>query len=46
MPEQTLIVRDGTVGCFGSNFLGQCGRSQGFTEIIRPTSVPGANVLE
>jgi alpha-tubulin suppressor-like RCC1 family protein len=41
-----IIVRDGTVGCFGSNFLGQCGRSQGFTEIIRPTAVPGANVLE
>jgi alpha-tubulin suppressor-like RCC1 family protein len=41
-----VIVRDGTVGCFGSNFLGQCGRSQGFTEIIQPTSVPGASALE
>jgi alpha-tubulin suppressor-like RCC1 family protein len=41
-----IIVRDGTVGCFGSNFLGQCGQSQGFSEIIRPTAVPGANVLE
>jgi alpha-tubulin suppressor-like RCC1 family protein len=41
-----IIVRDGTVGCFGSNFLGQCAQSQGFTDITRPTAVPGVNALE
>jgi alpha-tubulin suppressor-like RCC1 family protein len=41
-----IIVRDGTVGCFGTNFLGQCAQSQGFAEVIRPTAVPGVNALE
>ena len=41
-----IIVRDGTVGCFGSNFLGQCAQSQGYTDITRPTAVPGVNALE
>jgi len=40
-----VIVKDGTVGCFGSNFLGQCGQSQGFTEIANPIAVPGVNAL-
>jgi alpha-tubulin suppressor-like RCC1 family protein len=35
-----VIVRDGTVGCFGSNFLGQCAQSQGFSEIVNPIAVP------
>jgi hypothetical protein len=41
-----IIVRDGAVGCFGTNFLGECAQSQGFTEVIRPTAVPGVNALE
>jgi alpha-tubulin suppressor-like RCC1 family protein len=41
-----IIVRDGTVGCFGSNFLGQCAQSQGYAEVIRPTAVPGVNALQ
>jgi alpha-tubulin suppressor-like RCC1 family protein len=40
-----VIVRDGTVGCFGSNFLGQCAQSQGFSEIVNPTAVEGVNAL-
>ncbi len=40
-----VIVRDGTVGCFGSNFLGQCGQSQGFSEIVNPVAVPGVNAM-
>ncbi len=41
-----IIVQDGTVGCFGSNFLGQCAQSQGYAEVIRPTAVPGVNALQ
>jgi alpha-tubulin suppressor-like RCC1 family protein len=41
-----VIVRDGTVGCFGSNFLGQCAQSQGYVEVILPTAVPGLNALQ
>jgi hypothetical protein len=40
-----VIVKDGTVGCFGSNFLGQCGQSQGFTEIVNPIAVQGVNAM-
>jgi alpha-tubulin suppressor-like RCC1 family protein len=40
-----VIVRDGTVGCFGSNFLGQCAQSQGFSEIVNPIAVDGVNAL-
>jgi alpha-tubulin suppressor-like RCC1 family protein len=38
-----VIVRDGTVGCFGSNFLGQCAQSQGFSEIVTPIAVQNVN---
>jgi alpha-tubulin suppressor-like RCC1 family protein len=41
-----IIVRDGTVGCFGSNFLGQCAQSQGFSEIVNPIAVEGVNALQ
>jgi alpha-tubulin suppressor-like RCC1 family protein len=41
-----VIVRDGTVGCFGSNFLGQCAQSQGFSEIVNPIAVDGVNALQ
>jgi alpha-tubulin suppressor-like RCC1 family protein len=40
-----VIVKDGTVGCFGSNFLGQCGQSQGFSEIVNPIAVQGVNAM-
>ena len=41
-----VIVRDGSVGCFGSNFLGQCAQSQGYVEVLLPTAVPGVNALQ
>jgi alpha-tubulin suppressor-like RCC1 family protein len=41
-----VIVRDGAVGCFGSNFLGQCAQSQGYVEVTAPTAVPGLNALQ
>ncbi len=40
-----VIVKDGTVGCFGSNFLGQCAQSQGFSEIVNPVAVQGVNAM-
>lgn len=40
-----VLTKDGVVGCMGSNFLGQCGLSQGFTEVITPTAVPGVRAF-
>lgn len=35
-----VLTTDGTVGCFGSSFLGQCG-TQGFSEVPTPIAVQG-----